>query len=229
MEDAVVVEHHELAFFQEELQLEAFVFEQADEMFASAVVGERLFVRQGGGQEIDFRVVADAVDVSDAVERDEGTAVDEFGVLVDEAVSQGDGCQQLEAFGVLFAHDVGDFDRVDEGRESAGGFVDEAMEDLDARHGVSIGVVGVWEERARGVCEVVAVGSRVDFKVCAEVGVSHEAELGGDLQDRVFCGGGIGDDEKAVGEKLFECFEHGVVIVEGVPRGGGFGVEGGVP
>ena len=39
MQDSVVIEHHEFAFLQQELQFEARVFEQADEVFARAVVG----------------------------------------------------------------------------------------------------------------------------------------------------------------------------------------------
>ena len=87
----------------------------------------------------------------------------------------------------------------------------------------------MWGKSARGVGEVVAVGTRVDLEVVSEVCGADESELGGELEDRVLFGRCIGDDEEAVGEKVFEGFEHGFIVVEGVPRGGGFWVEGCVP
>ncbi len=71
-------------------------------------------MRERWREEVHFRVVADPVDLACSIEGDERASVDEFGIFVDEAVSQGYCCQQLESFGVFFAHDVGDFHRVDE-------------------------------------------------------------------------------------------------------------------
>ena len=55
------------------------------------------------------------------------------------------------------------------------------MQELDSWHGVSVGVVGVWEERSCGVGEVVAVWARVDLEVGSEVCCADEAEFGGEL------------------------------------------------
>ena len=76
-------------------------------------------MRERGRKEVYFRIVADAVDLTVGIEGDERASVDEFGIFVDEAVSQGHGCEQAESFGIFAAHDVGDLDRIDERRESS--------------------------------------------------------------------------------------------------------------
>ncbi len=91
------------------------------------------------------------------------------------------------------------------------------MQQLDSGNGVSVGVVGVREKCSCSVGEVVSVGTRVDLEVVSEVCCADEAKLGGELYDRVFFRGCVGDDEEAVGEKFSDGFEHVFVIVERFP------------
>lgn len=91
-------------------------------------------------------------------------------------------CQQREPLGVQLAQAFRGAETVDHDAVAALGRVLEAIEDLQGRHRIAVGVVGVRLQAQPGIGEVGRVDLGADLEIAAIVGFPDETEHRGTVQ-----------------------------------------------
>ena len=94
-----------------------------------------------------------------AIEFDHGADLNQVRVGVLEFKAHWHPRQEFKTGGVFLAQLTRGSQAVGQGGQPTRGFVLQALQELDARHGCAVGVVGVGPNGDRAVGQVVAVGS----------------------------------------------------------------------
>ena len=203
MQHAVVVKHHQLAGLQAEVQLIGLVFKQLAKALAGAMVKACVSLGHEGNV-VQTWAVMHPHHLALSVQLNQGFDRYQFGGGIAVFKTNGHLAQQLEALRIFLAQLLCHGQAVHQGRKPTGGFVLQALQNLNAGYGRAVRVVGVWPQGHRAIGQVVGIWARVNLKEGAKVGVAHKTKAPCNAQNRVGLGRRVVNQQKAQRDEVFE-------------------------